>query len=380
MGSTNERGPAAYLNWQAAREQKPLLHTEEHPLYTDACITGEVDFEPYHFLNATPTLRGVVLPAVVLRFDWYWKFPHPDFSQTDAERYHGGAPPDEIAALASLAMGVRFRAGDSTREFLPGGDPKGHPRAWTTRPIPLLTLRSSLRRWVLPRVAEGEHSLQLLQPLSIVPGLNLSGALSLIRAARVYQDALWLAESEPALSWLLLVTALETAAQHWRSEEEDPLVRFQTAKPDLYEYLSKLEDRTVVSRVAEAFKDSFGATRKFLDFVLRFRPIAPQERPGWGAIDWSDTSLEKILRVVYGYRSKALHAGKPFPAPMCQPPYREPTWPTYTERPWGDISTSGAVWLEEDLPLLLHTFEYITRETLLNWWHSLATPAQKGGP
>ena len=38
----------------------------------------------------------------------------------------------------------------------------------------------------------------------------------------------------------------------------------------------------------------------------------------------------------------------------------------------------GGVWLEEDIPLLLHTFEYITRETLLSWWRSMGVTA--GGP
>ena len=369
MGSTHNEGPVVYLNWLAAMQQKPVLYTEGYPLYTDAHIVGEARYGPYQFLNAMA--RGNVQPAVILRFGWYWEFPHPDFSQTDAEQYHGGAPPDEIAALASLAMGVRFRAGDSTREFIPAGDPMGYPRSWTTRPTPLLAVSGSLHRWVLPRVVEGEHSLQLLQPLSVLPTLTPPDATSLVRSARFYQDALWLAESESALAWLLLVSALETAALHWRSQKETPLVRFQTAKPELYEYLSRLEDPTVASRVAEAFKESFGATRNYLDFVLEFRPAEPPERPRWGAIDWSDKSLKKILKIVYDYRSKALHAGRPFPAPMCEPPYRQPDWPTRTERPRSDISMSGGVWLAKDVPLLLHTFEYITRGTLLKWWRSL---------
>jgi hypothetical protein len=110
-------------------------------------------------------------------------------------------------------------------------------------------------------------------------------ALSLIRSARYYQDALWLSESEPTLAWLLMVSALETAALHWRSQKEDALLRFQTDRPELYEYLSNLEDRTVVGRVAEAFKDSFGLTKKFVDFVKNFCPAAPAERPRSGAID-----------------------------------------------------------------------------------------------
>jgi hypothetical protein len=366
----------------AAVEQKPLLYTVEYPLYTDAHIVAETHYGPYHFLNATPTIHGIVKPAVVLRCDWHWEFPYPDFSKTDAERYHGGTPPDEIAALASLAMGVRFRAGDSMREFIPGGDPKGSPRGWAIHPAPVLTVNSSLPRWVLPRAAEGQHSLELLQPLTFLPNMTPAVALSLIRSARYYQDALWLSESEPTLAWLLMVSALETAALHWRSQKEDALLRFQTDRPELYEYLSNLEDRTVVGRVAEAFKDSFGLTKKFVDFVKNFCPAAPAERPRSGAIDWAESSLEKILKTVYRYRSKALHDGKPFPAPMCEPPYCHPDWTThaYTEKPSGHVSMSGGVWLEKDIPLLLHAFEHITRGTLLSWWCSMETTVRRPEP
>ena len=336
MGVPREQGPAVYLNWLAAQQQRPLLRTDEYPLYTDAHIVAEVEHGPYHFVNAVAMIGGSVRPAVILRYAWHWEFPHPDFSSTDAERYHGGSPADELAALASLAMGVRFRAGDATREFVPGSDPKGRPRGWTTRAAPTLIVSGSLHRWVLPQVAEGQHSLELLQPLSVLPILSPTAAMSLIRSARMYQDALWLAEAEPALAWLLLVSALETAGLHWRSEREPPLVRFKTSQPELCEYLSSLGD-SAAERVAEAFKDSFGATKRFVDFVLEFRPLEPAGRPTWptAAIDWSDASLENIVRTVYKYRSKALHAGRPFPAPMCDPPFTSPEWAAPSERPLG---------------------------------------------
>jgi hypothetical protein len=364
-------GPAIYLNWLAASNE-PLIFTLEYPLYSDAHITGETEHGPYRFLHTVPTpVPGIVQPTMVLRSDWHWSHPSPDFQETDDERYHGGSPAEEIAALASLAMGVRFRAGDSTRQFVPGGDPKGSPRAWSMRSTPVLNISKSLHRWVLPRVAEGQHPVELLKPLNILPSISPSSAISLVRSARLYQDSLWLAESEPELSWILMVSALETGALCWRPQKEEPLLKLESAKPELFEYLSSLDNPTVANRVAEAFKDSFGVTRKFLDFVLTFRPPEPVERPKWGTIDWSNHSLKRILKKVYDYRSKALHAGKPFPAPMCEPPYRDASWPAPSERPMGHSSMGGGTWREEDIPLFLHTFEYITRETLLKWWNSL---------
>lgn len=45
--------------------------------------------------------------------------------------------------------------------------------------------------------------------------------------------------------------------------------------------------------------------------------------------------------------------------------------PAYT------YSALGAVWNKDDMPMLLHTFEYITRHVLLNWWRSLIETAQR---
>lgn len=171
----------------------------------------------------------------------------------------------------------------------------------------------------MPRVATGQHSLELLKILEVLPALNHEAATTLIRSARLFQDALWPAETEPGLTWLLLVSALETAAVHWRAQQEEPLVRFQTAKPDLYEELLN-HDPKLAERVAAEFKDSFGVTRKFVDFVMKFRPPEPKERLAWGRIDWSDAGMRRMLAIVYGYRSKALHEGRPFPAPMSEPP------------------------------------------------------------
>lgn len=73
---------------------------------------------------------------------------------------------------------------------------------------------------------------------------------------------------------------------------------------------------------------------------------------------------------IYDYRSKALHDGTPFPAPMCEPPFYNKEWSvTYAEKPHGGaVGAMGGTWLAKDIPLLLHTFEYITRGTLIKWW------------
>ncbi|MCX5892453.1 MAG: hypothetical protein NTW80_05680, partial [Deltaproteobacteria bacterium] len=121
------------------------------------------------------------------------------------------------------------------------------------------------------------------------------------------------------------------------------------------------------------------ATKKFIDFVLEFLPPPPIKRPAqWSQIDWSKNKIKKALRKIYSYRSKALHGGIPFPAPMCLPPFRQPKWEAYSEKPLGpDVRKLGGKWLEvcspDDIPMLLQTFEYITRGVLLEWWETISS-------
>jgi len=54
---------------------------------------------------------------------------------------------------------------------------------------------------------------------------------------------------------------------------------------------------------------------------------------------------------------------------MCDPPFKlEDHWEAPSETPYGSVSALGAVWIEDDLPMMLHMFEYIVRNALIGWW------------
>jgi hypothetical protein len=369
-------GTPAYDNWRAFSQREPLLSAFECILYTDAWLTGEVitGVGPYSFFNLVPILlqgeEGKAHTAVVLRIGVHAALETTPMDKTDQARYHGGSMTDEIAALASLLCGVRFRSGGQTREFDVKGDPRGRPVAWSVRPEP--TLMVGMGRWVLPR-ATGEHSMMPIQDLRRFPMLNPEEAIALVRSARLYQDALWLAESEPSLSWLMLVAAVETAAGHWRISRDSPLDRLRGSKPGFVEFLVSTGVENLALKVAEEFDESIGATKKFVDFLLTYLPTPPPRRPAkWGQIEWSPENLRKALRQIYTYRSKSLHNGMPFPAPMCEPAFVLDIGEAPTEKPIGTaMSTAGGTWLAEDVPMLLHTFEYIARNGLIAWWKSM---------
>lgn len=374
------RVPPVYENWIAARNGNPLRYIEEHELYTDAHITGEITdgFGPYKFLNlgSMPLAfqRGHARAAIVLRLGIHTEEDRElnaiDMSQTDAGYYHGGTLVDEIAALASLAMGIRLKAGEHTRRFDLDGDPLGEPRKFGMSSNPVVLFGSYGR--ILPFVI-GEHPLADLEPLTLLPNLSPSDAIVLICTARLYQDALWIAESEPSLAWVMLVSAIETAANHWRSDSGTPLERFKASKPDLVERLEATGDEGLAEYVADEIEGSLGSTKKFRDFIKAFKPDPPQKRPEeWAQYSWSGKNFTRTMNKIYNYRSKALHDGRPFPAPMCEPPDRLQQWEVPAEKPWGFAAhTKGGTWVASDTPMHLHIFEYIVRNVLIAWWTSM---------
>lgn len=115
-------------NWIAYNEEAPWLGSCEFPLFTEAQIVGEVVLGPYTFINTIAANNSkTIKPGIILRYGFHTEWEHPSFEKTDANLYHGGSPPEELAALASLAMGIRFRAGRSVRTFQPHADAKGRP-------------------------------------------------------------------------------------------------------------------------------------------------------------------------------------------------------------------------------------------------------------
>jgi len=212
-----------------------------------------------------------------------------------------------------------------------------------------------------------------VEELKSFSSLSPNLAIGLVRAARLYQDALWLSESEPNLSWLMLVSSVETVANLWRSANDLPQERLKASRPELAKYLEATGGPELCERLATEFADSMGATKKFVEFLLEYLPRPPEKRPpAWGQVSWSRDDMRTAFTRIYRHRSIALHTGTPFPWPMCQPPGKfDPSWEAVEERPIAiAISAYGGTWSAKDLPMMLHTFEYITRHALNSWWSS----------
>ena len=326
---------------------------------------------------------GLIQRSIVLRLDMYSannSFPM-NLTTTDYTYYHGGWLIDEMAALVSLCMGIRLKAGEFIREFIPNSrDPFGRPFTSRYKLDPVVNIRT--RGLVLPRVGDTRTGCNLtkIEPIKSLPNLTGKEAIALIRAARLYQDALWIAESDPSSAWVMFVSALECAANQWQISNESPLEMLKNSKPGLIKILEETGIKDLPEKVAKEIKNNLGVTKKFINFILEFQPPPPDKRPiEWAQIDWSKDSFKKYLNKIYNYRSIALHDGVPFPVPMCYSPLSFiDNEMQYFEKPCAiSFQASGGKWMSKDVPMLLHTFEYITRGVLLNWWNSMNEKSNK---
>jgi hypothetical protein len=362
--------PPSYLNWKLCMAGAPRTATVEAAIYT--WILGEYETGPLKFINtlADPRHQTSLRPGIVLRFSCYW--PPRGYARvagTKDGHYHGGDYLDEIAALTSLALGIRAQAGPITREFWDGGDPLGHPTILSgMKPIP--TLGQSVGDLMLPRIREPAN-LTNLSMLGKIPRLTRDVAGAVIKCARSYQSALWFADSNPEMSWLFLVSAIETAAGYWAKKN------FKGHDAGLADDVkSVLEEHgcpiSVHAPLANLLREHTKATKKFTAFLVNFLPEPPPEdkRPHENVrVKYVAGELEEDFKAIYGYRSRALHNSIPFPYPMCVPPNAQ----IKEERNFSlGASARGATWdFTKYRPLMFHTFEHIARGALQQWIRTL---------
>ncbi len=321
MASIHGEGPLAYRNWREVDSWGGRLATFEFPLYTDAYITGgSLPYGPYHLIRTNllherapekgraAFRRRPLRPAITLRAPMPSHYePHeitiPDWGQTRADIYHGGDLKDEIAALVSLCLGIRVWAGECTRRFEFGGDPLGEVMDWPPSLQPVLLLSST--NPLIPSLYVDARGLEQSQPIAALCGLQPVHASALVRAARLYQQAVWVADSQPHLSWLLLVSAVEVAGVCSRADD-DPVERVRVSKKggEILELLRARGQEGLFEPLAAITADLVGATKTFMSFHLHWLPAEPPNRPReWAQIAWTKGNLRRGLDAIYTHRS-----------------------------------------------------------------------------
>ncbi|UXY29936.1 hypothetical protein [Streptomyces sp. HUAS TT20] len=276
---------------------------------------------------------------------------------------------EEVAALLSVALGVRLRDGGLIRRFQHGKDPAGEPelhnhRAPTSIPVPDRRIQFPGLRGKEVKLAHG------VKWLLLYPKLQPAEAIALAKAARCYADALWVGDNDPQQAWLHLVTALETLAVHMQTDALNPMEVLQDAYPKLVELITGREVSDILPAVANVLVETAKATRRFLDFTCHYAPPPPSERPDNEGVrlDWD--SLRRALAFVYEHRSNYLHAGRPMPPGMIGVDLElgdDGRPPECIERDT-EIMAGRSAWKAKQVPMHLWVLAYITRGALLNWW------------
>jgi hypothetical protein len=312
---------------------------------------------------------GYFRPAVILRCltPELNVLGRSHINETDTSRYHGGEFVDEVAALVSLALGMRLQAGGINRQFDDVNSP-GRPIGWQWEPPP--PNMAVQHRLQLPGVAESHQlSPDLLSKIERLDLLSANEAAALIKAARTYQEAIWIAESQPELCWLLLVSCIEAVSEYAASADLSAAAFLKEYWPDMAEEITRQGGPQLLDALAPKLKSLVASFRKFRDFLLSNLPESPARRSQYSRILWTVDGLKPVLRSIYDHRSRALHDGTPFPLPMCQAPPMLTPDDAPPEMPLG-LAMSGkqGSWLLKDTPVLLHVFEYLVRGALVNWW------------
>jgi hypothetical protein len=373
-------GPWGWQNAQARLLGLSPQNTIEIGCYTDLprLETSPVTSGPYTILTPWTAQDMWYKPleqprmGLIVRVDRHLASDPEEYldhgwDQLDADVYHGGSAAEELAALFSLLLGIRLRAGGILRVFNPGGDEdsqndvRGYPHEMDPPPY----LPRAGKQPMLPGMSDYKREVNFsdIRLLDLYPLLSAKQAQALVRSARSYQEAIWIADGDPRQSWLRLVTAVETLAQ--LESDDPPSMRLREMYPDIADRLAECGDEELLNWVTVRFADQGRSTKKFLDFLQKFKPAPPERgRPrGADRQNWND--LRKQFRYIYDVRSKDLHAGKPLPIEMCRPPYTSDAG-IAQERSYHLIGSSTR-------PLRLHVFAYIVRYAVRSWWLATAS-------
>jgi hypothetical protein len=195
-----------------------------------------------------------------------------------------------------------------------------------------------------------------------LPTIRPRDAGVLVAAARLYQEGAWGSNLDPARTWLLFVSAVETAAGYNASVEASPIERMRASRPDLERILLQAGGVALAEKVADQIADYMGSTKKFVNFLLKYlpEPLSPRTIDPNLQVSWMHKDLKRAFSRIYTYRSKTLHGGVAFPAPLCSSPI------DIEELPFNMAGSD-----REHIPMLLHVFGHIVRGALLNWWRAM---------
>jgi hypothetical protein len=381
----------SYKNWLQFNLNKECHKIYEYPLYSDhPKIGGQIAFFqnkegildfPYEILNVCNLSSEFTLYSrLILRIYDHLEplcieqniskaktlYSHPKkHNYTVNIDWH-----EQIAVLLSLIYGIRLKAGDLSREIqfntLDIGIPRGFYSHFNPDGIRLINSNMPILPNVVSYLSRDGIDISKERYQFLKFGKLKSGedAFKLVQAAKLYRDALWFAESEPSFSWVLLVSAIETVAVKWCSDNKlNTLNKLNNKYPILQRMFPDNSNKINADNPID--KKDF-IQLKFCAFLLEHFPSAPPIRPPeYAQVLWTKENILPILKIIYKHRSKMLHEGTHFPQEICCSPLSvnfDNLEKIILEKP--DSNENNSL-------MFLQTFEYIVRYSILKWFDSL---------
>lgn len=359
--------PAVYFNYKLKQEGKKPTRIVEYPLYTDACkIESSYSClnNPYKLINPDViTTKNICLPRIILQFE---EFDYSGRNVTRGKTFYSdfyliNNIPDQIAVFLSLILGIRIRAGNESRNFNNTDLDKGTPlhRYINLDPAQIKLIKNNA---IIPAILKNTDNKNGFFTLNAVDAffssffsLNANQAALIIRAAKLYRDALWIVDSEPQLSLILLISAIEVLS------EDIGINNLELSK----------KHSNFCEKCKKECKNNLSKRKKFLNFLVKHLPDPPAKRCcRENQLNWEDlkkcTNKNPLIEM-YRFRSKFLHDGIPFPLDFLKPISFWSMETDDTNRYEKSVTTLFNNQLVELSPMSISIFEYIVRHAILDF-------------
>ena len=355
------------------------MSTVEYEVYTDANFIGEMGHGDYQLLLWD---IGVHRPGQTRLLCLRVKEEEPSLFFVPPPKAHA------LICLASLFLRRRLILG-STSRF----DDKPVRTLFLADHPPNITfdLEPRSHRYVDEDIVRGPDTKlgELSQWLTLVDNLNTAAREKFISSAKLYAQAVELIEVRPDVSYLNLVSAIETLAKDINIGEPT----LNDLRPGLQDLVNKISDLELQQKIVQKLAKEGFLGRKFSEFIKQH---IEKDDSFWNYARRPDKcsrvtpeSLDRLLKNIYGKRSRALHSGERFPdyifIPLGTIPwigdYPEDTFlnkkiivhhESVEEIPTGTSITSGGMtWKSRDFIPYPHFFERLVNHVLKNYLKSL---------
>jgi hypothetical protein len=347
------------------------MHTVEYEVYTDANFVGEMTGDYRLSLWDRDIHRAGQTRLLCLRIEQEASLPP--------------LPPiraQELASLASLFLRRRVILGPMSR-FDDRSQRIASLDIFSSNTFDLEPLS---HRYIDEDIVRDPPTnlKELSQWLKIVDHLNVTVHEKFLSAAKLYSQALQLIEIRPDVSYLNLVSAIETLAEDMNIGKPT----LDDLRPGLQDLVAKISDLKLQQNITQKLAEEGFHRRKFAGFIkqqiLEDNSFWNYDRRPSKHGRVCPENLDKYLKNIYDQRSRTLHTGEQFPdyifIPWGQIPGLDIPEDIYLNKkiiihhiPLEEVITAisitsgGRTWKSKDFIPYPHFFERLVNHVLKNY-------------